>query len=187
MLNIRELVNKIHSSESKNICVITQTGGGFSGIYYLMSEVGASNTILDIRGPYAREATLSYISKPIESFASEEAANELAISSLTRAKELSTLNCIGIGIVASLVSSTWKRGPHRCHIVILSDTNKWTFSLNLKKGLEGEKPFRSRCEEDDLCGSLIVCALAHVYGFVSKEELYNIFDNINIKNENNLF
>ena len=186
MLNIRELVNKIHSSGSKNRCVITQTGGGFSGIYYLMSEVGASNTILDIRGPYAREATLSYISNPIESFASEEAANELASSSLSRAKELSTLNCIGIGIVAALVSSTWKKGPHRCHIVILSDTNKWTFSINLKKGLEGEKPFRSRCEEDDLCGSLIVYALAHVYGFVSKEELYKIFDNITIKNENNL-
>lgn len=180
MSYLSELVNTIHtanSSPSGKKFVISTTGGGFSNNYYLMSQPGASNTILELNGPYAREATLDLLNRDslektqLDQFASINAATEMANVSLKRAHKLLTMqsstidqlicltNGVGIGVACSLASSSWKRGSHRCHVVIDYGGADVYFSLNLYKG-EESKPFRTRQAEDELCGALVVCAVA---------------------------
>ena len=65
--NIYKIVDEIHlkNKASGNRFVFTTTGGGFSSYSYLMARPGASNTVLQLNGPYAQEATLKYIENPI--------------------------------------------------------------------------------------------------------------------------
>ena len=184
MSYLSELVKTIHTTNSSPTgkkFVISTTGGGFSSTYYLMSQPGASNTILELNGPYAREATLDLLNRDshtktqLDQFASESAALEMADASLKRAHKLlimqsSTIDQlmslesgVGIGVACALASSSWKRGAHRCHVVIADGKQNIHFSLNLYKG-EESKPFRTRPAEDELCGALVVSAVAVASG-----------------------
>lgn len=180
MSYLSELVKTIHTTNNKKF-VISTTGGAFSSHYYLMSQPGASNTILELNGPYAREATLDLLNRDsltkttLEQFASLNAAQEMADVSLKRANKLLTIeNGVGIGVACALASSSWKRGEHRCHVVIANSTQQTHFSLNLHKGTENS-PFRTRQQEDELCGALVVCAVAVACG---QMELTNVAINL---------
>jgi hypothetical protein len=188
MSYLSELVKTIHTSSSGKKFVISTTGGGYSSHYYLMSQPGASNTILELNGPYSREATLDLLNRDsksktcLDQFASLNAAIEIAEVSLKRANKLLTINCstiedinaVGIGVTCALASSSWKKGEHRCHVVIANFTQQIHFSLNLFKGIENN-PFRTRQQEDELCGSLVVCAVAVASG---QMELTNVAINL---------
>jgi hypothetical protein len=212
MLSINDLVLMIHTNcnETDRRFVITTTGGGYSANKDLMTRPGASNTILALNGPYAREATMKHIQEPVDSFASLEAANELSITSLndcrflrSQAKNISEFDCInqcfGIGVAAALKSATWKKGDHRCHIVITSNIIRLNFSLTLHKGSPPSEehpdglPFRSREEEDTLCGNIVILLMAHICGLIkTEEELFdqlskfyiNILDKFEMKRDN---
>jgi len=192
---ISNLVKTIHttnSSPSGKKFVISTTGGAYSSTYYLMSQPGASNTILELNGPYLQEATLDLLNRDshtkttLDQFASLDAAQEMADASLKRTQKLLTMQCstidqleclekgIGIGVACALASSCWKRGEHRCHVVIANGTQRINFSLTLEKG-EESKPFRTRPQEDELCGALVVCAVAVASG---QMELAQIKDNL---------
>jgi len=194
MLSISDLVPIIHTNcnETRQRFVITTTGGGYSANKELMSRPGASNTILALNGPYAREATMKHIEEPVDSFASLEAANELSITALKDCRflrsqaiqnilEFGCLNkCFGIGITAALRSATWKKGPHRCYIVITSNMNRLSFSLTLHKGCPPSEdhpdglPYRSREAEDTLCGNIVILLMAFTCGIIKTEdELYD--------------
>ena len=176
---LTETVEKVHTKNSSHLgkkFVISTTGGGYSSHYYLMSQPGASNTILELNGPYCREATLDFLNRDssskttLEKFASLDAAKEMAEASLKRCQKLMTMegftienNYIGIGVVCSLASTSWKKGDHRCHVVVADSNKQIHFSLNLFKGKEDE-PARKRIQEDELCGALVVCAVAVASG-----------------------
>ena len=137
--DINSIVDAIHATNKKtgNRFVITTTGGAFSSGSYLMSRPGASSTVVQLNGPYAQEATVKYIEEPTESFASLKAANELSISSLKKCRDLlyqEKYTFIGVGVTAALATNRWLKGDHRMHIVITTDINRFTFSLNLYKG-----------------------------------------------------
>jgi len=196
MLSINDLVLMIHTNcnETDRRFVITTTGGGYSANKDLMSRPGASNTILALNGPYAREATMKHIEEPVDSFASLEAANELSITALKDCRflrsqtkqnilEFGCINqCFGIGVAAALRSSVWKKGDHRCHIVITSNMIRLSFSLTLYKGSPPSEehpdglPFRSRDEEDTLCGNIVILLMAHICGLIKTEE--ELFDQL---------
>jgi hypothetical protein len=164
------------------------TGGGSTSLSYLMSQPGASTTILEFYCPYAQEATSEYINRDlnpdqkvtVESFASVTTAIRLAEAAQRRSTKIMTTQCshinelnkitgaIGIGATANLVSKKWKRGDHRILVALYSNEKLVTFSLSLYKGTE-EQPFRSRSQEDDLCGKLIVAVTAYECGIFNKD------------------
>jgi hypothetical protein len=187
MNSIDTLVQNIHKSNCDTNCkiVMAVTGGGFSSFNYLMSQPGASNTVLEIIGPYMREAIDDFTKIEIKSYTSIETTYQMAYTALNRAKELTVMSqtnlndlglinkCIGVGVTSALRSSTWKRGDHRCYITILTSNLKHSFYLNLFKGTE-ESPYRSRNDEDIVCGSLIIQAIAISLGILDIKDI--IFD-----------
>lgn len=172
--DINSFVDAIHATNKKdgNRFVITTTGGAFSSGSYLMSRPSASSTVVQLNGPYAQEATLKFMEEPTESFASLKAANELSITSLKQCRdllheEMNKYTFIGVGVTAALATNRWLKGDHRMHIVITTDINRFTFSLNLYKGHPPdpetpEKLFRTRTQEDELCGKLVIFAIAYM-------------------------
>jgi hypothetical protein len=167
--NIRKTISNIHTLNaiSGNRFVIAITGGGFAPVYWLMSQVNASSSILEINCPYDREATLKYVQVPLKDFASDDTATKMATESFRRCKEYigsdTSKNCFGIGVSSALASSTWKRGDHRCHVVIMTNSGSTHMTLTLNKGTEKE-PYRTRTEEDELCGHLIINSIARACG-----------------------
>jgi cytidyltransferase-like protein len=168
MITIQNIVQNIHNSHKKIVMAIT--GGGVSSLYYMMSQPGASNTVLELIVPYDKTSLLDFLKKTVlDQYCSQETADEMALASLNRAKELVVManskitdiidNCIGIGATAALRSSEWKKGKHRCYVTILTSQCKHSFIIELNKGTE-ESPYRSRSEEDEVCGNLIVNGLA---------------------------
>ena len=187
--NLSNLVVDMHVENSKSTgkkFVITTAGGGYSAGYYVMSQVGASNTVLELNGPYAREASKEFLKKPdLEKFADLPAANEFAITSLKRSRDLITMtkneiteldtldNCYGIGIASSLVSKDYKRGFHQCNMVVLSNNSKYTIQIQFKKGTTS-KHLRTRTEEDNICGNILVIVMAFVCGIINKDRFDNL-------------
>jgi len=188
--NINELVDAIHSATETNGNRFTFgiTGGGSTCLSHLMAQPGASTTVLEFNCTYSCESTLGYVNYDsdhpitIKSFASLETARELAYASLKRSlkilttqtsdiNKLSSLKgAIGIGSTASLASKSWKRGEHRIYISLTTNEKEITFSLNLFKGTQ-DAPFRTRMQEDDLCGKLIVCVCAYACGIFDNSSL----------------
>ena len=201
--DINSFVDAIHTTNKKegNRFVITTTGGAFSSGSYLMSRPGASSTVVQLNGPYAQEATVKFMEEPTESFASLKAANELSITSLKQCKdllhdEMQKYTFIGVGVTAALATNRWLKGDHRMHIVITTDINRFTFSLNLYKGYPPdpetpEKIFRTRAQEDDLCGKLVIFAIAYMCKIIPltffenliQENFLNIMDKYDFHDE----
>jgi len=188
--NIDTLVLAIHASTASNNKKFSYgvTGGGSSALSDLMGQPGASSTILEFNCTYATGSTQEYVNrdstkpKLITSFASLETAKDLADASLKRSKKILTMQsadlahltsltgAVGIGATANLASSAWKRGEHRIFVVLTTNDKEITFSLNLFKG-EETKPFRTRKQEDLLCGKLIVCITAFECGLLNASSL----------------
>jgi hypothetical protein len=198
MNSIETLVQNIHKSNCDTNCkiVMAVTGGGFSSFNYLMSQPGASNSVLEIIGPYMREAIDEFTKIEIKSYTSKETTDQMAYIALNRAKELTVMSqislndlglinkCIGVGVTSALKSSTWKRGYHRSYITILTSSVKHSFYLNLFKGTE-ESPYRSRNEEDIVCGTLIIQAIAVTLGILDiKDIVIDKNDTFTYDNEN---
>lgn len=178
--DIYELVRQIHkyNKDTNKRFSFAITGGGISSFSLLFSQAGASSSILECTVPYACEATLEYTnSNEIKSWASFDTANRLAYAAFLRCNKLikasSDLSnkAVGIGATGNLVSNgNWKRGEQGIYISCKSDINMVNFHLNLYKGVN-PNPFRTRQEEDDLCGKLIVCVCAYECGLLDNESL----------------
>ena len=188
--DIDTLVSAIHASTASmgKRFSFGVTGGGSTALGHLMAQPGASSTVLEFTCTYACESTQEYVNhdstKPllITSFAALETAKELANASLRRSKKIMTtqspdlahltslVGAVGIGATASLASKNWKRGDHRIFASLVTNDKEITFSLNLFKGVE-TAPFRTRKQEDDLSGKLIVCITAFECGLLDSTSL----------------
>ena len=197
------LVSAIHgnTATSGKKFVITISGGGVSSFSQLIGQAGASNTILELNCPYSMEASEQFLGgNEIKQHVSAEVADALALTSLNRARELYVLSkstieeldgidkCYGVGVTCALASKTWKRGDHRCYITILSSTSKHTVYINLFKGTE-DAPFRTRNQEDELIGSIIIKTIAWALNIIELSDIvvkpiYDSKDTINLKSEN---
>jgi nicotinic acid mononucleotide adenylyltransferase len=137
---------------------IAVAGGGSSGINALMTVPGASATVLNAQIPYAREAFDRYIApqSPPEKYASAEAASKLARAALNDARSL-VHNVdwpVGVGLAAALVSASPRRGPHHAFLCMETEWSSVAFSIDLIKDI------RTRSEEEDVCGALLVRAIS---------------------------
>ena len=171
---MESLVSAIHgnTATSGKKFVITISGGGVFSFSQLIGQAGASNTVLELNCPYSMEASEQFLGgNEIKQHVSAEVADAFALTSLNRARELYVLSksrveelegidkCYGVGVTCALASKTWKRGDHRCYITILSSNSKHSVYVNLFKGTE-DAPFRTRKQEDELIGSIIIKTIA---------------------------
>ena len=118
----------------------------------------------------------------IKSWASTDTSNKLAYAAFLRCDKLikaSNLSNdpVGIGATGNLVSNgTWKKGSQGIFVSTKSKYNMTNFALNLYKGIDPD-PFRTRQEEDDLCGKLIVCICAYECGLLDSNSLIEFMNN----------
>jgi cytidyltransferase-like protein len=200
---MESLVQDIHkvTAVTGNKFVITISGGGVFSFSQLIGQPGASNTVLELNCPYSMEASEQFLGgKQIKQHVSPEVADAFALTSLNRARELYVLSkstieeldgidkCYGVGVTCALGSKTWKRGDHRCYITILSSTSKYTVYINLFKGTE-DAPFRTRNQEDELIGSIIIKTIAWALNIIELSDIvakpiYDSKDTVNLKSEN---
>jgi cytidyltransferase-like protein len=200
---MESLVQAIHENTaaiSKKF-VITISGGGVFSFSQLIGQAGASNTILELNCPYSMEASEQFLGgNEIKQHVSAEVADAFALTSLNRARELYVLSkssieeldgidkCYGVGVTCALASKTWKRGDHRCYITILSSHSKHSVYINLFKGTE-DAPFRTRKQEDELIGSIIIKTIAWALNIIELSDIvakpiYDSKDTVNLKSEN---
>jgi hypothetical protein len=77
----------------------------------------------------------------------------LLLQETSRFDSLSDSNVFGVACSAALVSSSPKRGSHRCHVSSVTPSSSFTWSLELSKGT------RTREEEDFVCSRMILDAI----------------------------
>ncbi len=193
--DIYELVQQIHkyNKDNNKRFSLGITGGGISSLSFLFSQAGASSSILECIVPYACESTLEYTnSKEIKAWASVDTSNRLAYSAFLRCNKLISASsdlsnkAVGIGATGNLVSNgNWKRGEQGIYISCKSDSNMINFHLNLYKGIE-PTPFRTRQEEDDLCGKLIVAVCAYECNILDDGSLVHFMISNGLDNRDSL-
>jgi hypothetical protein len=153
-----ELIDAIHQSGAK--IVIAITGGGSSAIGKLLEVPGGSGSILEAVVPYSQAALEEFLGGTPDQFCSEPTARAMAMAAWMRARRLAgdvdPYKLVGVGLTASLVSSTPKKGEHRIHVGVQTAELTASYSLTLNKGA------RTRIEEELLAADLLITALGEV-------------------------
>lgn len=152
----RQAVRSIHKSATK--AVIYVTGGASNALTWLLSESGASGTVIEARVPYSRysfDETVGKNEENVTSYASIGAARALAKAAYKRAVELSDKGerVIGISAACALRAIPEKRGQHRAYVVTHGGERLIEYDLEMNKGK------RTRIEEDELSSLLVLQAL----------------------------
>jgi nicotinamide mononucleotide (NMN) deamidase PncC len=153
-----ELTAGIHKSGAK--IAIAITGGGSSAIGKLLEVPGGSASILEAVVPYSQPALEEFLGGTPDQFCSEPTARAMAMAAWMRARRLNASSdpykLVGVGLTASLVSNTPKKGEHRVHVGVQTAESTASCSLTLKKGVRG------RSEEEQLAANLLITALADI-------------------------
>lgn len=177
---MKPLASHIHAAARPGVLALT--GGGSLALADLLSEPGASRTVLEALIPYARPALEHLLAGPVERACSPPAARNLAMAAFWRAWQWSQpaddndeyydqksqdilARIWGVGCTASLRSERPKRGEHRCHVAIQRASATDTFSLVLEKGA------RTRAEEERLVADLVLQAVARAVGLETVSSL----------------
>lgn len=153
-------ITDIHRSPQQFVLAIT--GGGSAAISDLLSEPGASETVLEAIVPYHAGALSDFLGRQPDSAVSLETARNLAMVSWLRAKALSDFpddqqNLIGFGATSSLSTDRTRRGANQCFIALQSANEITEISLRLIKG-------RSRQDEERLIADVILHFIARASG-----------------------
>jgi len=153
-----ELISRVQRSGRRAVLAIT--GGGTGAIAELLRVPGGSALLLEAVVPYDERALADYLGRAPEQASSPETAFAMAERARDRAVALAQGDGvpIGLGATASLVSDRPKRGDHRCHVAVVTDTGADVTSIVLAKGR------RDRPAEEDLVARAIVLCLARACG-----------------------
>ncbi|KAI3898147.1 hypothetical protein MKX03_021746 [Papaver bracteatum] len=151
---IRATVEAIHASPAQ--AVLYLSGGASQALGWLISVPGASNTVLEAVVPYSRISMAQLLSKMPTSFASQQTAEDMALSAYNRALKLSRpgFPVVGVGFTGSLASSRPKHGDHRVFLSTRTSDRLLVSKVTLSKGL------RTRELEDKVSSQLLLKALA---------------------------
>lgn len=167
-VSARQAVQLIHKSQTK--AVIYVTGGASKALNWLLSETGASDTILEAVVPYSRPSFLdivgSRVGGSISSFASPNAARVLAEAAYVRAVRLAPpgTRVVGVAAACALTSATPKRGIHCAFVVAHSSERRVEYGIELNKGK------RDRSAEDSVSSLLVLQALLDDCGPVNSDD-----------------
>jgi len=163
-LTQHELVQQVHAAGTKFVLVVT--GGGSGAISALLSEPGASRSVLEAEVPYAPEALAQWLGgSPPEQYCSERTARAMAMAAYMRARKLAPEATVaGIACTASLASDRPKRGAHRAYIA-------WQIARCTTSAEIEFRDIRSRAEEEALLTDLILQEVANAC-IVRERNLY---------------
>jgi nicotinamide mononucleotide (NMN) deamidase PncC len=161
-----QIVRRIHDAPLR--LVLAVTGGGASAIDHLLIVPGASRSVLEATVPYAADALRRFLGGRPEHFCAPETARAMAMAAFQRAVEyakadesLGDVPLAGVGCTASLASDRPKRGSHRAHVALQTNSATCTHSLELQKDR------RTRRQEEQLLGRWllnVIAAAAEVQG-----------------------
>lgn len=135
---------RLHAADCRGVFHIT--GGGSLFLSEMLTTPGASRTILDVRVPYAESALHQLLGKLSSGACSDATARALAMSAFMHARTLSDDAVFGLGCTASLATDRDKKGAHRAHLAL--QTQSMTYGLQLN--LSADRP----TEETLLCDAL---------------------------------
>jgi nicotinamide mononucleotide (NMN) deamidase PncC len=159
LLSAEQLVEQIHDSPMR--IVLATTGGGSRAIADLLAVPGGSRTLLEAAVPYSAPAMAAWLGGPPDEFCSAATARAMALVAFHRARQYDEgagAAVAGVACTASLASDRPKRGPHRVHIAVQ------TADLTAAWWLQLQKDRRSRAEEEQLAGRLVLNVLAEACG-----------------------
>lgn len=155
-----ERIAAIHRSDGQVILAIT--GGGASAIGRLLEVPGGSRTVLEATVPYSLASLNQWIGAEAQQACSQRTARDMAMAAWLRARALAPEadpEClVGLGVTASLASDRPKRGDHRVHVAIQTNSVTSCDSLVMNKDA------RSRSEEEQLVSDLILTLLGRAAG-----------------------
>jgi Competence-damaged protein len=149
------LIAQIHATPK--MAVIVVTGGGVQAIADLLAVPGASKTVLEALVPYSDRSLTEFLGASPTQAVSVETAMAMARAAYQRALQLReelTVPVLGLSCTATLVTDRPKKGDHRAHVGLCSETNSYVYSLMLTKGV------RDRRGEERVVSNLLLKVLA---------------------------
>jgi hypothetical protein len=157
----RSLIETLHRTSRK--WVLALTGGGVEAAGLLFSVPGGSRTVLEVIVPYDEHALVEYLGHVPAQFCSAATSREMAARAYARASWLAPGEAvIGLGCTASLATDRPKRGDHRFHLVLQTDSRITTYTLTLHKGA------RDREAEEAVLDMILLNALAEAAGIAER-------------------
>ena len=139
-----------------------------SAIGALFAVAGASRTVIDAQVPYSRTALDEYLGERAPRHVSAGEAELMARVAQMRAvkldagREPAAERIIGVSCTAAIATDRDRRGENRCHVAWFDGVRGAVSSLTMTKGM------RTRREEEAICGSLVLNALADASGLSSR-------------------
>ena len=123
---------------------VINAAGGSLLLSDLLTEPGASNTVIFANVPYAYSSLGELLRYRPDQACSPQTATNLAREAWLKAQHLEPdQKCLfGFGLTASLSSNRPKRGEHRAFIALHTQSKTWNWSIHL------EKNRRTRLEEE---------------------------------------
>lgn len=153
----KRLVEAIHAAPWRTVLALS--GGGSRALSELLAVPGASRTLLDAAIPYSGEALIEWLGGRPDQFCAAETARAMAMVAFRRARRLAGSEAghlAGIACTAGLATDRPRKGEHRAHVVVQTDTETACWSLHLAKGR------RSRREEEQVVATLLLNCLAEL-------------------------
>lgn len=137
------------------------TGAG-AGIQKHIWEIpGCSNFLIGSGFPYESDTTSRYLGVTPEKFVSIDTALELAMAAYLQAAKAGTKS-IGIGLTASVASTSEHRGAHRIAVASVSETECLSWGVKIPKGFGSEQRCIDGCIADEL-GIVALLRAAGIY------------------------
>ena len=162
---IEELIEQINQTATH--VVVAASGGGSRAISDFLERPGASRTLLEAVVPYSEAAMIAWLGGRPDHFCAVETARAMAVIALRRAQKYESAETplAGIACTAGLMTDRPRRGPHRAHLAVQTAARTAAWSLELQKGR------RSRAEEEQVVGRMVLNALADACGVPAQLDL----------------
>ena len=139
----------LHASPFAGVFFVT--GGGVTLLADLLTEAGASSTVLEASVPYAYAALTERLGGEPDQACSADTARALAMAAWARAGYLSSreteargassninpATLFGFGCTAALATNRPKRGKHRAYLAVQTLTTTATACIEFDKGEDG--------------------------------------------------
>ncbi|MFT5193969.1 MAG: hypothetical protein ACI9EW_003488 [Cellvibrionaceae bacterium] len=165
---VLNLIRSVHKNPSK--IVLATAGAGTYALSNLLAVAGASNTLIEARVPYGKNAFIDFVGSEPDKFVSPIAARLLAGSAFHRAQKLTdqfphSENLIGLACSASIATNRSKQGDHHAWIVT------WQTNRIVEVHITLEKEKRTRLKEEKLISKIMLNLLAEACGLPNRISL----------------
>jgi len=142
-------IQAIHTADFAG--VIALAGGGSQALADLLTQPGASSTILEAIVPYSHPAMVSFLGSAPVQVCSTLTARQMAMQAWQRARQLASQpsdNLFGLGLTAALATQPQRKGSDRCYIALQTLTETLELTIDFKSPAAPQ----SRQQQEQICG-----------------------------------